>query len=377
MTRKNRQRIPPFFKWTGGLQYADVIVGVSLDRMLRVAVKRIPEEFADYGEKITAIRVEIPHNGRGHFSAVLEDGTAVPPFFGIVEPALPEITSGSSGNIAFGLRQLGVERVGVIGAVGNDIDGGKLIADLDADNVEYGLVQADKTSFTVRLREESTGRILMLCQKGKYVLSGEVSSYVAGLYPRLLTLTSLRPADFGFAEDLVRRLRAHRHHGKKGQGNGPFISLVPHPTLLSALHLRERVRRFFGELDLLTMNAHEAGLWLAGETPAPDPLRHLGSSGAAIAVVTKDAGGAAVVSGDTVRDFPPFHTKVVEPAGAGDAFHAVLLCWQHQRPLCQGNRLAHAVREANFVASQKVGSHGPWALPSRQRIQNFRRYGAS
>lgn len=378
MTRKSRRRRPPFFRWTAGLEHAEVIIGASLDRMLRVSVKKIPEKFDGQGEKITVLKIVVPKNGRGHFLVLLEDGTAVPEFFGVIEQPNPEITSGSTGNLAFDLRQFGVERVAVIGGVGNDIEGGKIIADLEADGIDYGLVEADQTSFTVRLREEKTGRILMLCRKGGYTLSTEISAYLASLRPSMVALTSLLQTNFSFADDLVRRLRAHRHHGKNGQGNGTFISLVPHPNLLTSSYMRPEVEKLFSELDLLIMNAHEAGLWLGGDLPANSthPVVQLARVGAAITVVTMDAQGATVVCGKNVLQILPHHTKVVEPAGAGDAFHATLLRWQRERPLVQGSRLLRAANEASFAAAHKVGCHGPWSVPSLQRIKNFRRYGA-
>ncbi len=384
MTRRKHRRLsPPFFKWTDGLGEVDCLVLASLDRQQRIAVDQIPTQLLEaarqgkkQGEKLTVAAIHCTPKGQGgNFIVTLKDGGEQVAFWGKRDGGT--VTSGSTGNALIDLRQLLPNRlVGGVGAVGVgkdgqvDADGVELLRDLEQWGIEYGVIPANLTSFSVRLRERGTGRILLLCKKGRHVLSTGIGEYVAELIrPRTVAFTSLRPSDFSFAEDTVRRLRqGHR------RSNQPFVALVPHPNLIDPAqhHLRPQVVALIRELDLLVMNAHEAGL-LIGGTFVPERIGEVAKLGAAITIVTLDKEGAVVAyAGGTFHQRPiAERTKVVEPTGAGDSFLATILARQMERPIGSWDRLVTVIRDAVFVSGHKVGNQGPWTIPTPERIRRF------
>lgn len=387
---RNRRVTPApfFFDRTAGLSEVEYLVGPSLDRLLPIAVKAIPGQFSGQGQKVTVHDIQVPQKGRGDFTILTRQGETVS-FYGSVEQngypgasVFSALTSGSSGNVAIDLRRLGVERVGVIGAVGNDLEGGKLLADLKSWGIEYGVVQADATSFTLRLREEKTGRIVMLCKKGKAVFSTDISAYIAHVNPRVLGLTSLRPAELGFGLDLFQRLVAK---GKKTRNGRQFTVLVPHPDLLNSNHLRPQIEEIGRNSLLVAMNLHELRIYLGPQSGDEAPLVEVIQRGAKLLqsklfVITMDKNGIAFQENDKhVQGRPVIVpgrlTKEVEPTGAGDSVLATLMAWEEPGKPLTAHRLLAAIEESNFVASQKVGSHGPQAIPSLARIRKFRTTG--
>jgi sugar/nucleoside kinase (ribokinase family) len=106
-------------------------------------------------------------------------------------------------------------------------------------------------------------------------------------------------------------------------------------------------------VDVVFANKDEA-CGLMDETDPMVAARALAKLAGGLAVVTLDAGGSVLVSGDTVETIPVYPVKAVDTTGAGDMYAAGILYG-----LTQGLPLAETGRIASYCAAQVVAKLGP------------------
>ena len=119
-------------------------------------------------------------------------------------------------------------------------------------------------------------------------------------------------------------------------------------------------------------------LFLAGEVAlaayldhhdADDPVAFLRERGVERAALTRGSEGATLLTPDGVVEIPAFDVDVVDPTGAGDAFHAALAdAWLLDgRPAGEAGEFAAAVAALNCTGD---GARG--GLPSREAAEALR-----
>jgi fructokinase len=87
------------------------------------------------------------------------------------------------------------------------------------------------------------------------------------------------------------------------------------------------------------VKASEADLASLGEDDPEDFMARLTQAGAAIAVLTRGAGGATVLTERRRESVASIARSIVDPVGAGDAFMAGLLTWLQRRDVLTTARL--------------------------------------
>jgi fructokinase len=106
---------------------------------------------------------------------------------------------------------------------------------------------------------------------------------------------------------------------------------------------RARLGRVLADTDLLKVSEDDLA-WLDGGRSATDAARTLLDAGPTVALVTRGADGATVVTADAAIAIPAPAVDVVDTIGAGDAFGGGFLAWWQERGLG-----AEALGDADLV----------------------------
>jgi ribokinase len=220
---------------------------------------------------------------------------------------------GKGANQAVAAAAAGAE-VAMLGAVGDDPAGARMVEDLRRRGVNTGSVRtvAGVSTGTAYVTVTPDGENTIVLDPGANEFTGAAA--VAAAWPSLppaSVLLSLLEIPLSGVTTAV-RLAAER-------GIRPVVTLAPAQPVPGEL-LRG--------LDPLLVNEHEAAFLLhAGDLGGHilDAARELLRLGPKSAVVTAGAAGAAVADGATARLLPAVPVaKVVDTTGAGDAFAGAL-----------------------------------------------------
>ncbi len=252
------------------------------------------------------------------------------------------IPGGKGANQAVAVARLGA-RCTMVGRVGDDAFGKRLVAGLAADGVETGHI--------LTTPQTPSGVALIVV-----AASGENAICVASGANFAVT-----PADIAAAEEAIADADAcllqlelpvktvihairvcHRH--------GVEAILDPAPALA------DPPDDLFGA-DVLSPNETEAALLLGGSEPSGEPheiAQALAARGAREVVLKLGAQGAGVLSDGRFELVPGHKVDVVDTTAAGDAFTAGLaVACARGRSLCQAVRYANA---AGALACTQFGA---------------------
>jgi fructokinase len=116
---------------------------------------------------------------------------------------------------------------------------------------------------------------------------------------------------------------------------------------------RARMRRVLALSDVVKLSEEDAS-WLAGGREPVDAVRELLAGGPALALLTRGAAGAVVVTGSSVVPVPAPAVDVVDTIGAGDAFGGGFVAWwhEHDASLDDLDAAVEATRFACLVAAR-------------------------
>lgn len=241
------------------------------------------------------------------------------PAAGSDRPATITVRGGGAGaNVAVHLAGLGLE-VLLAGAVGDDVPGRGLVADLRAAGVRTALrTVADASTGTVVSLVEPGGQRSMLTDRGANL----------GLAPEDLPAPSpaghLHLSGYPLLDDRSRPAALAALAAARAARCTVSVDPASTGPLIGA-----GVDRWFADtdgVDLLLPNRDEAVL-LAGRTDPVDAARELAARYGAVAV-SLGAEGALWAAGNAVLHRPALPAPVVDTTGAGDAFSAgVLAAW--------------------------------------------------
>lgn len=265
------------------------------------------------------------------------------------------IPGGKGANQAVGVARLGGRAV-MIGRVGSDAFGERLLAGLRENGVDVAHVQTTPGA-----------------------ASGIAMIVVADDGENAITVASganfqVTPADVDAAAEALRAARVC------------LLQLeLPMPTVLHAI---ETCRRLGVEVvldpapapagpapdalfqaDIVTPNESEAAQ-LTGLTPDAEPgaiIRALTGRGCRTVVLKRGAEGAHLYSPEADRPVPGFQVKPVDTTAAGDAFTAALAVARAQgRPLEEAVRFANA---AGALACTRLGAQP--SLPTAAEVKRL------
>jgi ribokinase len=264
------------------------------------------------------------------------------------------IPGGKGANQAAAAARLGA-RVAMVGRVGNDAMGRRLVENLEEQGVDVGLVRTDEVA--------PTGTALIVVDE-----VGENSIVIAAGANGLLDAADLDAAEplFAGAKLLLVQfevpLATVAHAMAIARRHGVRVVLNPAPALAVDAGL-------LAGADYLVPNETEAGL-LAGvevrDLPsAEEAARKLQALGAPVVIVTLGADGALAVDGERALHVPAHPVPAVDTTAAGDAFVGGLAV-----ALVRGWPLLDAVRYATCAGTLAVTRFGAQtSLPSAAEVQ--------
>jgi ribokinase len=273
---------------------------------------------------------------------ILQLGRSIRPGETVTAERVDRLPGGKGANQAVAAAAAGA-KVAMIGAVGDDPAGIRMVDDLRGCGVTTGSVRTvdGVNTGAAYITVTPDGENTIVLDPGANALVD--SAAVEEAWPALPTasvLLSLLEIPLG-AVTAALRLAADT-------GLRPVVTLAPAQPVPAEL---------LSGLDPLLVNEHEAAFLLQADSlgdDARDAARELLRLGPASAVVTLGPAGAAVADGSGVRLLPAVPVeKVVDTTGAGDAFAGALAA-----ALASGADLDAAVGAGLRAGATAVGRTG-------------------
>ncbi len=249
---------------------------------------------------------------------------------------------GKGANQAVAAARAGA-RVRMIGRVGADPAGERMLADLRREGVDADAVAALSGVATgtayITLTADGENTIVLDPGANAHLSADDVTDHGDALAGAAVMLAQLEVP----VETVAAAVRAARDAGVR-----PVVTLAPAQAVPDEL---------LAGLDPLLVNEHEAGLLLGeGDVAghAEDGARRLLRQGPRSVVITLGAAGAIVADADGVHRVPAESVdEVVDTTGAGDAFAGALAC-----ALAAGASLGDAVQAGMAAGAAAVGRPG-------------------
>jgi sugar/nucleoside kinase (ribokinase family) len=264
----------------------------------------------------------------------------------VVATDLAQAGGGPAATAAVAAARLG-HQVAFVGAVGDDAEGERIVADLQAEGID--------TSGVLRLARARSAASLV-------VVSTSTSTRAIVNRPLAPTdLTGHRPA-----RDLLQASRwVHVDH----IGWAPVTALSA--GLASPLRLSfdggHQVPGFSPTGLALYVPTVEALQTRYGDRPVDDLLRSAEREGAQVVVATRGPAGSVTLQHDRLVQVPAVPVDVVSTLGAGDVFHGALLA-----AVADDRPLPEAMRRANAVAALSCRAlDGRSAVPTASELEDF------
>jgi len=274
----------------------------------------------------------------------------------IVGRDLQTIPGGKGANQAAAAAKLG-GRVAMVGRVGDDVFGPRLIENLRRQGVDAGAVRVDDQAATgvalIMVDEAGENSIVVSAGANGRVSVEDVAS-AEGLLrqARLLLLQHEVPLEtVAYAIELAAR------HGVQVILN-PAPAHSVSPELLSKVHYVVP-----NETEARTLTGVEVKDVVTAEAAA----RKLLDYGAPVVIITLGEQGALLVTEGGASHVPARQVKAVDTTAAGDAFIGGLAT-----ALVKGFSLPEAVRYATCAGTLATTVFGAQtSLPSAERVQEF------
>jgi len=263
------------------------------------------------------------------------------------------ICGGKGANQAVAASKMGCE-VKMIGSVGNDVFGEKLISNLQENNIGTEGIQICDCSSGIAIITVFNGDNSIILEKG----ANEKTD--VNLIDNNINL--LNWADvilFQFEVPMETVLYA----AKKGKELGKTIVINPAPA-------KEIPEEIFKYCDIIVPNETETktitGIDLTPEN-AEKSIRFFKDKGCGQAIITLGEKGSVYNDADELKQFGIYKTKVVDTTAAGDSFIASYLTAK-----CEGKSTDEAIRFASKVSSIVVSREGAASsIPTRKEVEEL------
>lgn len=267
-----------------------------------------------------------------------------------------EISGGKGADQAVAASRLGGQ-VTMVGRVGDDAIGQRLLSGLGSENLDISLVRATPecpTGFaTVAVEDSGENSIIVVPGANGRLTADDVAAAADVIATCDVLLVQLEvPLDAVAAAIAVARAKGVRIILNPAPVSGP----VPRALLA---------------VDIICPNQLEAtallGRPITSRASALDAARELNCFGSNVAVITLGGDGAVYCDGDRAEWIPPFAVHAVDTTAAGDAFAGALAVH-----LAEGASLADCVRFAAAAGALAVGKPGAQpSLPVRSEVCAF------
>ena len=273
---------------------------------------------------------------------VLRVGQSIQPGETVTAQRVERHPGGKGANQAVAAAAAGAS-VAMVGAIGGDAAGTRMVEDLRGRGVSTGSVRTvpgvgtGTAYITVTPDGENT---IVLDPGANALVDGAAVEEAWPELPAANVLLSLLEIPVSAVTTAVRLAVS--------TGLRPVVTLAPAQPVPAEL---------LSGLDPLLVNEHEAAFLLHTDSLGSDPAdaaRELLRLGPESAVITLGAAGAVVADGSGVRLLPAMPvTKVVDTTGAGDAFAGALAA-----ALASGSDLHCAVNAGLRAGAEAVGRSG-------------------
>ncbi len=259
---------------------------------------------------------------------------------------------GKGGNQAIAAKRLGAGQVAMIGRVGADRFGEKVLEALAADGVDCAHISRDAEVGTgvalPMVFDDGSNSIISVPQANMTLTGAHIAAAKEAIQGADLLLVQFEVS----MEATLAAMRAAREAGMRVVLNAAPIAPEPGPALALATYL--------------VVNEVEAAA-LAPEANG-DHVREameLLARGPGAVIVTLGEGGAIVATQDGSEFVPPFRVDAVDSVGAGDAF-----CGGFAVAVAEGMRLPEAARFGSAAGAVSVTRRGAAAsLPLREEVE--------
>ncbi len=264
------------------------------------------------------------------------------------------IPGGKGANQAVAAARLG-GRVRMVGRVGDDVFGQKLVESLVAAGVDASSVEVTPGTPTgvalIPVESGGQNQIVVAAGANGRLARDDVARALRGLAGGLLLLQLESPLD------------TVEHAAALGRQGGAQVVLDPAPA-------RDLPDALLASVSCLTPNESEATALLGRRqdalslADAPDAARALRARGPHTVILKLGARGAYVDDGSGGRHFPAPRVAAVDATAAGDTFHGALAV-----ALPEGRPLPDAVVFANAASALSVTRKGAQAsIPTRSEV---------
>lgn len=259
---------------------------------------------------------------------------------------------GKGGNQAIAAKRLGAGQVAMIGRVGADRFGEKVLETLAADGVDCTHVSRDPAIGTgVALPlvfDDGTNSIISIPQANLALTSADISTARPAIEGANLLLVQFEVS----MEATLAAMRIAREAGVRVVLNAAPVAAEPLEALALATYL-------------VVNEVEAAALAPAAGGDHVREARVLLARGPGAVIVTLGEAGAIVATQDGSEFVAPFSVPAADSVGAGDAF-----CGGFAVGITEGMRLAEAARLGSAAGAVSVTRRGAVAsLPVRDEVE--------
>ncbi len=268
--------------------------------------------------------------------------------------SLETFVGGKGANQAIAAQRLGARQVTLIGRVGADAFGERVLEALQADGVgtrHVGVDRDEGTGVAIPLVFDDGGNSIVSVPRANMRISEADVEAASG------TIANAHALLLQFEAPMGCNLLA------AGLARAAGVTVI-----LNTAPVSDCPPELLGRSDVIVANEVEAALLAPGRPATPaEQARAFLAAGPRIAIVTLGAEGAVFATAAGAGHIPAFAVESVDSVGAGDAFCGALAV-----ALAEGADLPPAVRFASAAGALTVTRPGAApSLPSRAEVEAF------
>ena len=256
------------------------------------------------------------------------------------------VPGGKGANQAYAIGKLGTN-TSMLGAVGNDEYGKKLLENLNAVNVNTGcaFINVDETG-----------------ENSIVVISGANEKMTKELVDNNINL--IENADI-IVMQLEIPVETVTYIAKIAKEKGKLVILDPAPAIANLSS------ELLSNVDIIKPNETEvqtlSGIQANSEDDIVRAAKSLLEKGANTVIVTLGKNGSLLVTKEKVQSFKSLDVQVVDTTAAGDSFTAALA-----KSLLEGNSIEKSIEFGHLVSSIVVTKKGAQtSIPNQAEIDTF------
>lgn len=267
---------------------------------------------------------------------------------------MKEVPGGKGGNQAYAVGSLGGDVI-MLGAIGNDDAGKKLIATLDKAGVKTTSIEVNSAHPSgmalIYINEEGDNSIVVLPNANQTVSKETISNHTALIEAADIILLQMEIPLAAVYESIQ---IAHKFQKLIILNPAPAPSSIPDDILRQVDYLIPNET----ELEILS------GCSIQTLEDAKIAAQHLIQKGVKNIITTLGSQGALLVNQQGCTHFPGHPVKAIDTTAAGDSFNAAIAVY-----LSEGKSLEEAIKFANRVASITVTRSGAQSsIPYRHEV---------